>query len=129
MRSLIELFNQINNKLQTNQIFVSYPADKFKYQICKVLQSKHYIKNVFWITIQTKSYLLVELYQTQSKSHKIGFKLFNASKNRLFYLKNTQLKFLMKRKGLGLITTSQGILSISLAQKLGLGGSLLCFIW
>nr|QEM01860.1 30S ribosomal protein S8 [Nephromyces sp. ex Molgula occidentalis] len=122
------LFNfliHIKNSYLSKKSFWYFPATFFEYKIGKVLKSKGYIKNIFWINIKNKSILYLELNNNKKSISKIKFfKYYYKNK----YLSRNNLLNLNKIYGLYLISTSKGIMSTQLAYKLNLGGKLICYI-
>nr|QEM01889.1 30S ribosomal protein S8 [Nephromyces sp. ex Molgula occidentalis] len=126
MKQINYLFTTIKNSFLSNNYFIYINASIFKYKILKLLQLKGYIKNWYWINLKFKNLLFINLNSNLKSIH--GFKYFNP-KLQKNYIKKKNLKNLKQLTGLVILSTSKGILSVDNAYKLGLGGSLICYIW
>nr|QEM01687.1 30S ribosomal protein S8 [Nephromyces sp. ex Molgula occidentalis] len=118
MNLVFELLNNLKNNHLSIKNFIYIKATVIKYKIWKFLELKHYIKKVYWIKINNKQYLLINIRKNFTNIKFLNFPIKYKNIFELFF----------KFKGLFIINTSKGILTIYNAYKLKIGGLLICYI-
>nr|QEM01919.1 30S ribosomal protein S8 [Nephromyces sp. ex Molgula occidentalis] len=120
----IKFLNIIKNAYLKKQTFIYTYANKFNYNLAKILKFYKYINKIKIIYFKNKYFLFLDL-NNKYWNQILGIK-FIINNN---YFKFKHLNKLNNYYGLYLLTTSKGLLSLALAKKLKIGGKLICYIW
>nr|QEM01800.1 30S ribosomal protein S8 [Nephromyces sp. ex Molgula occidentalis] len=118
----IKFLNTIKNAYLNKKTYIYIYATKYNYTLAKILKFYKYINNIKIIKNNNKYFLFIDL-NNKYWIKIIGIKFINT------FNKFKNLYKLNKYSGLYLLTTSKGIMSLSLAKKLKIGGKLICYIW
>ncbi|WP_343128128.1 30S ribosomal protein S8 [Buchnera aphidicola (Takecallis taiwana)] len=122
-----DMLTNIRNGQKANKVEVCTPASNFKIAIINVLKQEGYID---YYTVQK---------QSNKKVLNIFLKYFNGkpvieeikrvSKPSLrIYKKKTTLPVVMDGLGIAILSTSKGIISNKKANKMGIGGEIICIV-
>ncbi len=128
-----DMLVQIKNAQAVGKEHVSVPASNMKFSIAKILKDSGMISDIEKRTKKGKKseiqYLFVSLKYAEDKTPAIsGFKLISRP-SRHMYVKASELKSIRSGYGIGIISTSKGVMSSKDAKKQGLGGEMLFEIW
>lgn len=126
---LADMLTRIRNGVKARFDSVEMPLSKLKVNVAKVLKQEGYITDYHVIDEGIQGTLKIDLKYGQNNEQVItGIK--RASKPGLRqYKKSAQIPKVMSGLGVGILTTSQGVISDREARRLGIGGELLCEVW
>lgn len=126
---LADFLTRIRNAVQANFDTVEIPLSKLKTGVAKVLKEEGYITD-YQITDQgAQGTIQVEL-KYGSNNEKVITGIRRVSRPGLRqYKKSQSIPKVMSGLGVGILTTSQGVISDREARRLNVGGELLCEIW
>nr|QEM01628.1 30S ribosomal protein S8 [Nephromyces sp. ex Molgula occidentalis] len=122
----INLLIKIKNSYLNKKFYIYFKYNNFYYKLLTILKFYGYIKDFYILNIKYKKFLFINL---KNSLKKIIFLKFFKYNHKLYFLDLSQINILNKYYGLYLISTSKGIISVQLANKLKLGGNLICYIW
>ncbi|WMC19754.1 MAG: 30S ribosomal protein S8 [Enterobacteriaceae bacterium PC38] len=106
---------------------INIPFSNIKKEIAKILKQEGYIKDY---KIKIKNIKKIELILKYFKNKPVIENIKRISKPSLrIYKKKKNLPVVMNYLGIAIISTSKGIMTDSLARKLGLGGEIICYIY
>jgi small subunit ribosomal protein S8 len=100
----------------------------FDFEVAKLLVSRHYLKDVQKKTVGAKKFLEVRLNYKNNSSAMENFKIISRP-SRHMYAKKEDIKRVRQGYGMGVFSTTNGILSDSDARKKKVGGEYLFQIW
>ena len=128
---IADMLTRIRNAMIVQKSEIVLPFSKIKFEILRVLQENGYIKNFSQEIENQKKNLKVQLkYKKDGSSvikslkriSKLGRRVYSSKKIFKIYNKNT-------KRGILIISTSQGILTDKEAKKKNIGGEVMCEIY
>jgi small subunit ribosomal protein S8 len=120
-----QLLPQIKNATRARKDKMTVPFSKMDQAVLSSLATAGYIKSVEKETVGKKNFLVVRL----AKSGVVNdFKLISKP-SRHFYTDYRSLKRVMQGHGVGVLSTSKGVMTDREARKQKLGGEYLFEIW
>jgi small subunit ribosomal protein S8 len=126
---IADMLTRIRNASSARHNQVEIPASKMKLEIAKLIAEQGYIGKYEIKPAEVGGTIVIDLKYGKNKERVIsGIKRVSKPGRRVYARKETLPKVL---GGLGtaIISTSRGLLTSAEAQKLGLGGEVICFIW
>lgn len=120
---LISLKNA--NKAYKKELIYSY--SKAVYSIAKILEKQDLLKKITLKQEKNKKTLIVELKYEKNLPVITNIKLISRPSVHHYLAKNKLKK--AGRDALGIISTNQGMMTITEAQKKGIGGEFICQIY
>ncbi len=126
---IADMLTRIRNANQANHATVEIPTSKMKADIAKLMLEQGYIASCEQARGEHGDVLVISLKYGKNREKVIsGIKRVSKPGRRIYARKETLPKVL---GGLGtaVISTSRGLLTSAEAQRLGLGGEVICFIW
>lgn len=123
-----DLLTRIRNAFLIQKKEIILPASKVKFNLLKILKKENFIKSVKKIKVKEKDYLKVELSYKDKLSVVQGLERVSKPGQRI-YVKNKKIKPVLNGLGIGIISTSEGLLIDKEARKKGLGGEYVCKVW
>jgi small subunit ribosomal protein S8 len=124
-----DLLTRIRNALAMTHDTVHVPASNLKLRILYVLKNEGFIRNFKVIQDDKQDVICVYLKYADDKSPAI-MQLERASKpGRRTYVKSNALPRVRNRLGVAIISTSQGVMTGTQAESLGIGGEHICNVW
>jgi small subunit ribosomal protein S8 len=105
------------------------PSSKMKTEIAKLLKDEGYIKDYRVERGETHDVLIIELKYGRSRE-RILTDLKRVSKpGRRVYARKDRLPRVLGGMGTAILSTSRGLVTSRVAEKEGIGGEVVCFIW
>ncbi|WP_292981834.1 30S ribosomal protein S8 [Nitrosomonas sp.] len=122
-----DMLTRIRNAQASEKKEIKLPSSRIKLSILKILEEEGYIQKYQENTEQKKRYVVITLkyfsgspvISTIKRISKPGLRIYKSKDN---------LPNVMNGLGIGIISTSKGVLSIRQAKKIGVGGELLCIV-
>jgi len=126
---IADFLTRIRNASKAGHPWVEIPASKLKARISLVLKEKGYIKD--FILIKDGKQGMLRLYlKYQEDGRPVIYTLERVSKpGRRMYVKNTDIPRVNNGLGIGILSTSHGVVTDKDARKMQVGGEYLCKIW
>lgn len=125
---LADSFAMIRNAIMAKKENVDLPALKTTKSILEILKREGYIDNFKPIEGKGQGILRVYLKYTLGKPAIRNIK--RVSKPGLHvYVKRDKVPFILRGKGLAIISTSKGVMTDNEARAQGLGGEIIGYIW
>lgn len=126
---IADLLTRIRNASKAGHPWVEIPASKLKARISLVLKEKGYIKDFILIEDGKQGMLRVYL-KYQEDGRPVIYTLERVSKpGRRMYVKSTNIPRVNNGLGIGILSTSHGVITDKDARKMQVGGEYLCKIW
>ena len=126
---IADFLTRIRNGIIIDKVRVDIPLSKMKKDIARIMKDEGYIKNFKLIEDDRQGILRLYLkYDQEGNSVIRGLK--RASKPGLrIYSKRDKIPRVLNGLGVALLSTSKGIMTNKEAERVGLGGEVLCYIW
>jgi len=126
---IADMLTRIRNACKAKLKRVDIPASKLKREIARVLLEQKFIKNYKYIDDDKQGILRVYLkYTSYEESIITGLKRVSKPGCRI-YVKADKVPAVLNGLGVGVISTSKGVLTDKQARRLKVGGEVLCFVW
>jgi small subunit ribosomal protein S8 len=126
---IADFLTRIRNACKAGHPWVEIPASKLKARISLVLKEKGYIKD-FILIEDGKQGMLRLLLKYQEDGRPVIYELERISKpGRRIYVKSTDIPRVNNGLGIGILSTSHGVVTDIEARKMQVGGEYLCKIW
>jgi small subunit ribosomal protein S8 len=126
---IADMFTRIRNGSKAKFEKVDIPSSKMKQEIAKILKEEGFIKNFKMVT-DDQQHELIRVFLKYDANRKEVIHLRRISKpGRRVYVGKGSIPSVMSGLGFSILSTSKGILTDKSAQKAGLGGEVLCYVW
>ena len=126
---IADMLTRIRNAIMASFETVDIPSSKVKINIAKILKSEGFIKNFKYISDGKQGIMRVFLrYDDQGKCVIVGLKRISKPSCRV-YTKSDRIPPVLNGLGINIISTSKGVMTDKQAQKMGVGGEILCTVW
>ena len=123
-----DMLTRIRNAQAVLHKTVVIPFSKFKFSLAEILEKKGLVGGVSTQGRKTKKVIKIELKYEDNKPVISSIKRISKQGQRI-YIKKDELKPIRQGYGFIVISTSQGLMTNSEANKKGLGGELICEIY
>jgi small subunit ribosomal protein S8 len=130
---IAEMLTKIRNAQRVGKKDVIISASNLKFSIGKILQKEGFIEDISKERIDNFEKIKIVLrYHEISRTKKIpaikGIRKISKEGQRI-YVGNKDIKKVKNNYGIGIISTSKGVMTNSEAKKDGLGGEYICEVW
>ena len=126
---LADMLTRIRNGVKARFETVEMPLSKLKVNVAKVLKEEGYITDYQVLEQGVQGTLKIDLKYGQNNEQVItGIKRVSKPGLRQ-YKKNDHIPKVMTGLGVGILSTSQGVITDREARSRGIGGELLCEVW
>jgi small subunit ribosomal protein S8 len=126
---IADMLTRLRNANSAYHDRVSMPHSKLKASIAEILQKEGYIASYAVEDAEVGKSLVIELKYGRNRERSIAG-LRRVSKPGLrVYAKSTSLPRVLGGLGVAIISTSQGLLTDKQANKNGVGGEVLAYVW
>jgi small subunit ribosomal protein S8 len=126
---IADLLSRIRNALLAKHDRLDVPVSKLKLEICKILKEEGFIKNFRVIDGSPVGSVRIFLRYSPDGQPAINHVERVSKPGRRVYTASTDIKPVRNGLGVGIVSTSQGLLSDAQARQRKVGGELLCELW
>jgi len=126
-----DMLTRIRNANKALQDRVEMPSSKLKEQIARILEEEGYIRGFHVVEPGQLPYkvLVVELKYGRSRERVLtGLKRVSKPGRRIYANKN-RLPRVLGGLGTAILSTSRGVITSRTAEREGVGGEVICFVW
>ena len=123
-----DVFTIIRNAVLIKRQVVNVPASSVIKSIVGILKTEGYIADFKFINDGKQGILRVYLKYMNDKPAIINLKRISKPGLRI-YVKRDKVPFVLRGRGIALISTSQGIFTDKLARQRRLGGEVIGYVW
>lgn len=120
-----DLLVRIKNAFLVGKTTIELPYSKMKERILEILKNEGFVSGYEIAEIDGKKVFSVKLSDSHKASH---IKQISKPGHRI-YAKAKDIKSPLRGFGLLIVSTPKGVVTAKAANKLGLGGELICEIW
>jgi small subunit ribosomal protein S8 len=124
-----DMLTRIRNANKALQAKVEMPSSSQKVELARVLQDEGYIMSYSVLKDGSFDKLVVELKYTDGRRRVISQIKRISKPGRRMYAKKDNLPKVLGGLGTAVISTSRGLMTAREAQRLGVGGEVVCFVW
>lgn len=126
---IADMLTRIRNSLMASQELVNIPSSKLKINVAKVLKTEGYIRNFRLISDGQRKFIRIFL-----KYDKDGVPVIEGIKriskpSRRTYAGSDKIPDVLNGYGIGIISTSRGLMTDREARKRNIGGEIICSVW
>jgi small subunit ribosomal protein S8 len=126
---IADMLTRIRNANQANHTEVEMPASRVKAGIAKLLLEQGYISGFESKAGEHGELLVIGLKYGRNRERVISGIKRVSKPGRRIYARKDRLPKVLGGLGTAIISTSRGLVTSVEAQRLGLGGEVICFIW
>ena len=125
---IADMLTRVRNAIKAEHLKVDIPSSKMKVSIAKILKDEGFIKN-FKIIDDSKQKLLRIYLKYSDANESAILALTRISKpGRRVYMKAEDLRPVLNNIGIRILSTSKGVITNKAAQKMNVGGEVICEI-
>lgn len=125
---IADLLTRLRNGYMAKRETVDVPHSAMKYSICKILEKHGFIEGMEMNTINDHKNIVVTLKTLKKNDTLLNFKRMSKPGRRL-YVGTDDLKMVNSGFGIGIISTSKGLMTNNEARHAKLGGEYLCQVY
>ena len=126
---IADMLTRIRNANKALHSQAAMPSSHLKVEVARILKDEGYITDYSVVKGESYDSLVVELKYTEDRRRVIT-QLKRVSKpGRRIYAKKDKLPKVLGGLGVAIVSTSRGVMSAREAQRLGVGGEVVCFVW
>lgn len=126
---IADMLTRIRNANKALQAKVEMPSSSLKVELARVLKDEGYITAYGVVKDGSFDKLVVELKYTDGRRRVISQIKRVSKPGRRMYAKKDNLPKVLGGLGTAVISTSRGLMTAREAQRLGVGGEVVCFVW
>ena len=126
---IADMLTRVRNASSARHSTVEIPASKMKTEIARLMTEQGYIVGYQQKKGEQGDVIVVELKYGKNRERVISGIKRVSKPGRRIYAKKETLPKVLGGLGTAIISTSRGLVTSAEAQKLGLGGEVICFIW
>jgi small subunit ribosomal protein S8 len=126
---IADMLTRLRNANKALHAQVEMPSSTIKVELARVLRDEGYITGYSVVNDGSFDKLSVELKYTDGRRRVISQVKRVSKPGRRIYAKKDNLPKVLGGLGTAIISTSSGLMTARQAQKLGVGGEVICFVW
>jgi small subunit ribosomal protein S8 len=126
-----DMLTRIRNANKALHDRVELPSSKLKEQIARILEEEGYIRGFHVVEPGTLPYktLVIDLKYGRSRERVLtGLKRVSKPGRRI-YARKDRLPRVLGGMGTAILSTSRGVITSRTAEREGVGGEVICFVW
>jgi small subunit ribosomal protein S8 len=126
---IADLLTRIRNAHRAKHDRLDVPASGLKLEVCRILKEEGYIKNVKLVEEKPRDLIRIFLSYTKEGSPAISRMRKVSTPGRRVYRGAEAIKPVLNGLGIGIVSTSKGLMTDRQAREQRVGGELLCEIY
>jgi small subunit ribosomal protein S8 len=126
---IADMLTRIRNANKALQAKVEMPSSSQKVELARLLKDEGYITTYSVAKAGSFDTLVIELKYTDGRRRVISQVKRVSKPGRRIYAKKDNLPKVLGGLGTAVISTSHGLMTAREAQRLGVGGEVVCFVW
>jgi small subunit ribosomal protein S8 len=126
---IADLLTRIRNAHRAKHDRLDVPASNLKVEVCRILKEEGYIKN--FEIVDGEPSRAIRVFLAYNKDGKAGIQRMQrvSTPGRRVYRGADDIKPVLNGLGVGIVSTSQGLMTDRQARQRRVGGEVLCEIW
>ncbi len=126
---IADMLTRIRNANKALHAQVEMPSSSQKVDLARVLKEEGYITGYSVVKEGSFAKLVIELKYTDGRRRVISQVKRVSKPGRRIYAKKDNLPKVLGGLGTAVISTSRGLMTAREAQRQGVGGEVICFVW
>jgi small subunit ribosomal protein S8 len=127
--TIADMLTRVRNANAANHRTVVIPSSRMKVQIARVLKEEGFIAD-YSMSGEVPQEIITITFKARSPRGRALSGLRRISRPGLrVYARKSELPRVLGGLGIAVISTSQGLMTGQMAQRLGLGGEVVAFVW
>jgi small subunit ribosomal protein S8 len=126
---IADMLTRLRNANKALHSQVELPASRVKLELARILKDEGYIADYQVVKGESFDTLLVDLKYTEDRRRVISQIKRISKPGRRIYAKKDGLPRVLGGLGTAILSTSSGVMTAREAQRLGVGGEVICFVW
>ena len=126
---IADFLTRIRNGLHAGHDEVVIPHSKMKAELARILQEQGYIEGWSVERARVGEELHVRLKYTESRASVISGLTRISKPGRRTYVASKDVPRVLGGMGTAILSTSRGVITSRTAEREGLGGEVICFVW
>jgi small subunit ribosomal protein S8 len=126
---IADMLTRLRNANKALHAQVDMPASAQKIELARVLRDEGYVSGYSVVRDGSFDKLVIELKYTDGRRRVISQVKRVSKPGRRIYAKKDNLPRVLGGLGTAVISTSRGLMTAREAQRLGVGGEVVCFVW
>ena len=126
---IADLLVRIRNAHRAKHDRLDVPASRVKLELCRILQQEGYIKDAKFVEGEPRGLIRIILSYSKDGQAAISRLRRVSTPGRRVYRGAEQIKPVLNGMGIGIISTSKGLLTDRQARDQRVGGEVLCEVW
>jgi small subunit ribosomal protein S8 len=126
---IADMLTRVRNANKALHATVEMPSSSQKVELARVLKDEGYIAEYSVTRDGSFNTLVIELKYTDGRRRVISQVKRVSKPGRRIYAKKDNLPKVLGGLGTAVISTSRGLMTAREAQRLGVGGEVVCFVW
>lgn len=126
---IADMLTRVRNANKALHAQVEMPVSAQKIELARVLKDEGYITGYSVVRGGSFDSLVIELKYTDGRRRVISQVKRISKPGRRVYAKKDNLPKVLGGLGTAVISTSRGLMTAREAQRLGVGGEVVCFVW
>ena len=126
---IADMLTRVRNANKALHAQVEMPTSAQKVELARVLRDEGYITGYSVVKAGGFDKLVIELKYTDGRRRVISQVKRVSKPGRRIYAKKDNLPKVLGGLGTAVISTSRGLMTAREAQRLGVGGEVVCFVW
>jgi len=122
-----DLLTRVRNASLAKLTRVAVPSSKLKLEVLRILKEEGYISDY---SISDKFHGVIKIYLKYNNGKAVISEINRVSRpGRRYYASVDKLPKSLNGYGVTIVSTSKGVMSDKSAEKLGVGGEVICKVW
>src|SRR6202040_87793 len=128
-----DMLTRIRNANKALHDRVELPASKLKEEIARILKEEGYVRDYHVVEVHEQplpyKVLVIELKYGRSRERVLTDLKRVSKPGRRIYAGKDRLPRVLGGMGTAILSTSRGVITSRTAEREGLGGEVICFVW
>jgi small subunit ribosomal protein S8 len=124
-----DMLTRIRNANKALHDRVEMPTSRLKEEIARILQEEGYIRGFHVDQSGTHKLLVIELKYGRSRERVLNGLKRVSKPGRRIYASKDRLPRVLGGMGTAILSTSRGVITSRTAEREGIGGEVICFVW
>jgi len=126
---IADMLTRLRNANKALHAQVEMPSSSMKVELARILKEEGYIAGYRVVKSGSYDTLVIDLKYTDGRRRVISDIKRVSKPGRRIYAKKDKLPKVLGGLGTAIISTSRGLMTAKEAQRQGVGGEVICFIW
>jgi len=126
---IADMLARIRNANKALQDTVTMPTSRAKVGIAQLLKEEGYIRDYHVEKGESFDHLVIELKYGRNRERVISGLKRVSKPGRRIYARKDRLPRVLGGMGTAILSTSRGVITSRTAEREGIGGEVICFVW